>query len=191
MTLARRFARKFSERNNAVYRDILYQLDKEAHRQVKPRINAACVWIDETNCASTDLFGPEIVADFKTMLAERRIGLFGLFEDRPIAYCWAIVGQTASPWAVNNLVSLKCGQAYILFCQTHDEYRGKGIYPWLLSVLTEHLFEDRHIDVVFINTDVRNVSSQKGIIKVGFRPIREVSRMVFLGWQLALTSRAI
>ena len=56
---------------------------------------------------------------------------------------------------------------YIFFCHTFSEYRGKNIYPYVLTQICKDV--EKNSGVVLISTDVNNISSQKGIEKAGFR----------------------
>jgi len=53
---------------------------------------------------------------------------------------------------------------YIFYCHTFEKYKGKNIYPYILSyIINKHKNED-----IYIDTDLLNIPSQKGIEKVGF-----------------------
>ena len=72
------------------------------------------------------------------------------------------------PYLYNKL-SLFQGEKshYIFFCHTFSEYRGKNIYPYVLTQICKDV--EKNSGVVLISTDVNNISSQKGIEKAGFR----------------------
>ncbi len=62
-------------------------------------------------------------------------------------------------------------------CWTHEEYRGKGIYPAVLSKICADYFGKD----IYIFTDIGNIPSQKGIKKVGFKQIGQGYKSKFLG----------
>lgn len=51
-------------------------------------------------------------------------------------------------------------------CWTHGEYRGKGIYPFVLASILRTLRKQGRS--FFIFSDENNTASQKGILKAGF-----------------------
>ncbi|MBZ4647034.1 MAG: hypothetical protein JG777_2523 [Clostridia bacterium] len=55
---------------------------------------------------------------------------------------------------------------YIFYCHTLFKYRGKGIYPYMLSKICEEHCNDNVI--FYISASLNNLSSQKGIEKAGF-----------------------
>lgn len=55
---------------------------------------------------------------------------------------------------------------YIFFCHTFDEYRGNGIYSYMLTQICKDTI--KKAGNVFISTDMKNIASQKGIEKAGF-----------------------
>lgn len=59
--------------------------------------------------------------------------------------------------------------AYIHYCYVNENYRGKSVYPTMLKELLEYGFEEKQISKVYIDTDKRNMASQRGILKVGFQ----------------------
>ena len=72
------------------------------------------------------------------------------------------------PYPYNKL-SLFQGEKshYIFFCHTFSEYRGKNIYPYVLTQICKDV--EKNSGVAFISTDIDNIPSQKGIEKAGFR----------------------
>lgn len=62
-------------------------------------------------------------------------------------------------------------------CWTDENYRGKGIYPYVLKYVLSN-FKDKY-DKFFIMTDSDNIASQKGILKAGFEFIGKGTKNVF------------
>lgn len=54
-------------------------------------------------------------------------------------------------------------------CWTKEEYRGQGLYPAALSYIIRK-YQHTRVQRLFMFTRKPNVASQKGILKVGFRP---------------------
>ncbi len=64
-------------------------------------------------------------------------------------------------------------------CWTHQNFRGKNIYPFILTLILKNLsFLDR---TFYIMTDENNIPSQKGILKAGFKLFAEGSKKGILG----------
>lgn len=62
-------------------------------------------------------------------------------------------------------------------CWTIENYRGKGIYPAVLSKICSD-YSDKN---VYIFTEKKNIASQKGIEKVGFKQFATGYKTKFLG----------
>ena len=65
-------------------------------------------------------------------------------------------------------------------CFTHDDYRGQGIYPAMLNLITNKLLVEEQIPEVFVIVDVHNIPSIKGIEKAGFTLYATVKTKRFL-----------
>lgn len=76
---------------------------------------------------------------------------------------WVFTNQMA----INPFISLplKENQVYIGWCATAENTRGKGIYPQVLSTIVRD-YADKEI---FIVANSKNIASQKGIEKAGFK----------------------
>jgi len=66
------------------------------------------------------------------------------------------------------------GQAYVGGCYTAADYRGQGIYPLALQSLARRLATEGK-NWLFLNIEVVNVSSIRGVGKAGFRPVAKAS----------------
>lgn len=162
---------RLSKQANGVFKTLLYELDSEHLSLVDPRINVSYTWTREDNYDQVLAFREENVAkSFKSMLDVGQKGIFAIHRGRTVAHCWALTAKNVEPGSrVNGLISLREDEAYIHFCHTDRNYRGNNIYPFLLSVLSKHLFEVEKMKAIFIDTSLDNIASQKGIRKVGFQ----------------------
>lgn len=73
---------------------------------------------------------------------------------------------------------LKENEMYIHYCETFDDYRGKNIYPHVLSTITKDFSE---YDVL-INVEQNNIPSIKGIEKAGFKKYKTFKVIGILGF---------
>lgn len=73
---------------------------------------------------------------------------------------------------INKIDSIHIGP-----CWTHEQNRGFGIYPSVLAKICT----DFPMKNIFIFTDIKNIASQKGIEKVGFKKFAEGIKTKHLG----------
>jgi ribosomal protein S18 acetylase RimI-like enzyme len=104
-------------------------------------------------------------------LADR--AAFGGFYNGAFAHIsWMIAG---GPDGDNikppRLVGLRPGEAEITYCVTLPEYRGRQIYPFVISRLFQEA-RTRGIREIFMVTRSGNVASQHGILKAGLNRLR-------------------
>lgn len=78
--------------------------------------------------------------------------------------------------------------AYIHYCYVSPEYRGYNIYPSLLSWIIQKVIKEYGIERLTITTVEDNVSSQKGLKKVGFQFVRKYS---YIEWWRFIWKRIV
>lgn len=61
--------------------------------------------------------------------------------------------------------------AYIHYCFVDPKFRGKNIYPFMLATLSELGYQKYGFDIVYGSADKKNISSQRGIAKVGYERV--------------------
>lgn len=61
--------------------------------------------------------------------------------------------------------------AYIHYCFVSPAYRGKNIYPYMMANLSDIAFKQYEIKEIYGGANKNNISSQKGIQKVGYKKI--------------------
>ncbi len=69
--------------------------------------------------------------------------------------------------------------AYIHYCFVNQKYRGKAVYPSMLTYLLQYGFHQKQVKRIYICTDQHNLSSQNGISKAGFK---KWSHCYEIGW---------
>jgi len=93
-----------------------------------------------------------------------------LHENNITGYYFVCKISDFKPYPYNKLPLFQGDKSYyIFFCHTFSEYRGKNIYPYVLTQICRDV--EKKSGVVFISTDVDNISSQKGIEKAGFEKL--------------------
>lgn len=118
-------------------------------------------------------------AIFSTKLNNGEIGIFALIENDFIAYAWSkqpgVYYQNDNP-----LISLSESEAYLYYCHTVENFRGYGIYPRLLILLSEKMFKSG-VKVIYVDTSPINIASQRGIGKVGFKKMHTIRILRLFG----------
>jgi RimJ/RimL family protein N-acetyltransferase len=118
----------------------------------------------------TDFREESKVAMFRRFLEKRQVGVFAVSESRVIGHGWAIVCEENKTVA-NGYFKLDHGESFIHFCSVAQSCRSKGIYQFILYSLCERLFESQKPGKVYIDCEVNNIASIKGIEKVGFQAL--------------------
>lgn len=80
----------------------------------------------------------------------------------------------------NNIISLNNDEAEIKYCMTLPKYRGRNIYPATLIKIQQYL-KDKKYKRVFIRCNEDNVPSINGIKKAGFKLIKKIHVVNFMG----------
>jgi prolyl-tRNA synthetase len=106
-------------------------------------------------------------------------------NDEICHYSWLRERGVMHIFEVNKKFVIQSNMCWIFDCRTKDSFKGRGIYPKLLSRLSNVLLENSHINEVYIDVSAKNVASIKGIEKAGFKPTREV----FLIWKFPIVRR--
>ena len=97
---------------------------------------------------------------------------------RLVHYSWVQVSGSHFIRKARRYVDIKPGEFWIYECLTSPSARGLGIYPYVLTVIRrDHL---RSGGEGFIYTSEDNVTSQRGILKAGFK-LKEILRGLRIG----------
>jgi RimJ/RimL family protein N-acetyltransferase len=149
-------------------------------------VNAKAAIIDITEVTLDNI---DRVADFRS---ERYVGTFRrLLEGGQYGvYAWRDLKVVGHAWAkvcrgchcrVNGYMDIRQNEALIHFCSVSQDQRGRNIYPAMLGALCQRLFTEASVSRVFIDTDINNQASLRGIGKVGFRPLGTGLYILLLG----------
>jgi len=124
-------------------------------------------------------------------LAEGRANdAYALYIDANIAgIAWMIPHMHDVDYPVRN-VKLRHGEVEITHCVTLPEFRGRGVYTYMIRALCG-LACEQEVRRVFMITNCSNVASQGGIAKAGLKAVGGIHRHVFtyLGPRASVTIR--
>lgn len=116
---------------------------------------------------------------FKDFLNKGDKGYFAYIDNNCIHRSWIKSdNQIVYPhWALPY--NLKDNEVFIHYCETAPEARGQNIYSHVLSHVA-NIFKDKNI---LISVNKNNISSIKGVAKVGFIPKEEIQILIILGFR--------
>jgi len=180
---------RFLKFNNGFFQNYLYELKIDKIKKVRPKLPIQQKLINQNNYKKTaEVTNIESYKKkSKKMLDQGQIGIMAIYNNHIVGFSWAYVGKifnkiNKNKKAVNHLIHLNDNEALIHFCRTAEYYRGNRIYSFLLSKLSNILFSRYKIKNIYIDTDIENIPSQKGIKKVGFEKKYLVKRLKLLGF---------
>lgn len=89
-----------------------------------------------------------------------------MIDNVPVAYGWVKHKKSKDFFFL-----IEDGCCYLCRFYTHEDKRGHNIYPCLISALIEH---EKECEKFYINIEKGNMASEKGLLKVGFKKIKEI-----------------
>ncbi len=104
---------------------------------------------------------------FKQFLDSGDKGYFAYLDSKCVHRSWIQFGEKEISLAPLIKRKIKQSEAYIHYCETAPEARGKNIYPDVLSRIIND-FKDKYKNI-YISTNIKNLTSRRGIEKAGFR----------------------
>ncbi len=108
----------------------------------------------------------------------------GRIDGKLATYGW-VTFDAESIGELGLSIRLQPDEAYIWDCGTPPAYRGRHLYPALLTYILAELHQ-MGLRCVWVGADSDNIASQKGMVLAGFRPIVDF----LLAHTSATTSRA-
>lgn len=144
--------------------------------------------VTEANVADAIGFDPpRRIEEFRSFLARGDRGWYGYVDGRWVHRSWLVHGPAVMRlWRGYGSWPIPPKAAYIHYCETVAEARGRGIYP---AVLGRIAYETRIHDL-FITCEVANAASRRGIEKAGFAEIALVTVNVRFGFGSQSVTRA-
>lgn len=93
-------------------------------------------------------------------------GYYAYVDDKPVAYGW--VKYKGSK---DYFFKIEKNCCYLCRFFTHASVRGHNIYPLLVLELIKH---EKEYESFYIDIEEGNFSSEKGLVKVGFKKIKKL-----------------
>ena len=145
----------------------LYHLDRASFCSCldKAPQNIKFVYITEANLESNKDYHSEKHNLWKRNLKKGSVGIFALCDGVVVGHGWL-----KKRGAVDSFYRVGKDVAYLSEFFVSSEFRGKSIYPALLSQL---ILAHPSYDEFYISAYKSNVASRNGLLKVGFKPIRD------------------
>lgn len=106
---------------------------------------------------------------FKRMLSKRFVGILSGTDGKWTSYAWMKPPGCKGPSHLPRKIR-KLPVYWIFYCRTEDNYQGMGIFKQSLSNLADWARKKSLSADIYIDTGAGNISSQKAILAVGFRP---------------------
>lgn len=116
---------------------------------------------------------------FLSFLKKGYIGLLLYAGEEWVSYGWmSTLAANRPPHFPKHIVP---DQGYwIFYCHTSNKYRGQGFYKRVLTELIHIASNHEHHTEMYIDTEVGNRISQKGILSSGFELIGTVQSWYFI-----------
>lgn len=103
-------------------------------------------------------------------------------EEETISYVWASSKQERVE-ELFNTIELKEGEVYLYDAFTMPEWRGKALYPAILSRQLQH-FKQQGFRRALIFTVEENIASRRGITRAGFYHFQTIGVIKILNFAL-------
>ena len=123
--------------------------------------------------------GKRYLKKYRKFLDAGDKGYFGYLNGKCAHCSWVQFGEKEISLSLSLKKKIKEDEAYIHYCETASCARGKNIYPAVLTRIVDDI-KDKYKNI-YISTNSKNISSQKGIIKAGFVEIDRIKIMIILG----------
>lgn len=104
---------------------------------------------------------------------------FVAYDENQIAthFSWVKTKGEMGISSAKRSFQLTPNMRWIFDCRTHTDYRGKSIYPFVLTHLSNLLLHEIGVSSIRIDTNTKNKASIAGIEKAGFKQVMRVFRL--------------
>lgn len=150
-----------------VWNEELFYLNRKEKLEVISDLKVRFVPITLENLSLVEnLRGKRYIKQFKKQIAYGDFGYYAYVEGKPIAYGW--VKHKGSK---DYFFKIEKNICYLCRFFTHVSVRGHNIYPLLILELIKH---EKEYESFYIDIEEGNFSSERGLIKVGFKKIKKL-----------------
>lgn len=149
-----------------IWHERLFRLHRKKTCPQAARVSISFLSITPENAAWVrKLRGAEYVNQFREQLSQGDFGYYAMLNGTPVGYGWA-KHEGADDFF------FRIGHSCVYLCRffVHESMRGNNIYPSLISALIAH---EKNCDCFYIAVERGNVSSERGLTKVGFSFVEE------------------
>lgn len=138
--------------------------------------------MNQTSLASVYPASHENISDLLYFDTQHNLDIYHQFLARGDTGYLASIGKTCihRSWVIHHPgtvwphwalpMTLSPGEAYIHFCETAEDAKGKNIFAHVLSVITDDFLNCRNI---YICVNTKNKASIRSIEKAGFQLVRK------------------
>jgi len=120
--------------------------------------------------------------DLISLLEKGELGFYGYMKSLVIHWSWVALGEKKIPLIYDYCFrDINKEEAFIHYCETSKNVRGKEIYPSVLTKVFAELKNKMGIKKVYIAVEEKNFSSIKGILKAGFTKKEQIKILKILG----------
>ena len=128
-----------------------------------------------------------MVSQFRAFLRKGDRGFYAYVDGRVMHRSWCVLGPGRTPtWFEHGWITLGGRQAYVHYCETAEDARGRGLYPAVLLYAMKALAQSGY-EEMFAATDAENKPSRRGLEKAGFQVDGSIAIRVIAG--VAVTRR--
>jgi GNAT superfamily N-acetyltransferase len=109
------------------------------------------------------------ISEYRDKLARKEIGYFAEHQGKIIGSIWATINHKETANVVRNYMKLAPGEGLIHDIVVYDQFRGKGIGPFMVSRIAPILFKEHALRKVIVDVKADIPASLSMMNKVGLR----------------------
>lgn len=169
----------FSNRIIRIRNQNLFEiLSPDDIKSVTPKGHVELKTVDSTNVLrAKDFRTQQTLNSFLKFLQNGDWGIYACVEGKVVGHAWAVVNSGQSSKRIDGYMDVNQNEAFIHYCNVSEEYRGKNIFPLMISELSKQLFYKNNLRKILIDSNIKNQASMRGIEKAGFKFLR---RKIFI-----------
>jgi RimJ/RimL family protein N-acetyltransferase len=149
--------------------------------------------VSEDNIEDTINIDSTSFSLIKQLFESGELGFYAYSGDSIVHHSWVILGPNVIVSGLKNknpLFEIDSTSAYIHYCVTASDWRGKGIYPFVLTEICRTIDKQFNRKKIFIAVTGNNTPSIKGILKAGFKDYGGIIAFNLFGFMIRRISTA-